>query len=330
VSSLRLAFLGCGFATRLHSRTLRRFPDVERFYASRDGARAADYRTRYRGSGSFASYEDAIAAPAIDVVLVATPPSSHLDLTRRALLAGKHVIVEKPPFPRSADFDEVEALTRETGRRVFVAENYFYKPLLAELRTLLTSGVIGEVKIVSINALKRQETGNWRDRPELTVGGALFEGGIHWVNFMANLGLTVTRATGFRPEKGAGLEKTMVAVFEYAEGAVGTLYYSWEIGSPMKGLRLSSVYGTAGAITFESNGIFLAVRGKRRRVTIPRPGDLLGYGAMFEDFFAAIRSGGPARFELEAARRDLEWVERIYASASPEAGLSSQPGETNP
>jgi UDP-N-acetylglucosamine 3-dehydrogenase len=326
VTTVRLAFLGCGFATRLHSRTLRRFPKVERFYASRALSRAREYARRYRGVGQFGSYESAIDDPGIDVVLVATPPGSHLDLTTRALDAGKHVIVEKPPFLRSADFAEVERRAREAGRRVFVAENYFYKPLLRELRRVIAAGTIGEVRIVSINALKEQSTANWRDEAELAGGGALYEGGIHWVNFMANLGLTVRDVHGFRPGGPEGMEKTMLAVFEYAEGAIGTLAYSWEIGSPMRGLRLSSVFGTEGAITFESNGLFLAVRGRRKRIAAPGLTDLLGYRAMFQDFFGAIETGRAAEFELDAARRDLELVERIYRTAARPRTGSAPPG----
>jgi predicted dehydrogenase len=234
-----------------------------------------------------------------------------------ALTARKHVIVDKPPFLRRGDFDEVEYLAAAAGRRVFVAENYFYKPLLRELREQIARGSIGDVRIITINALKRQTTeGNWRDRPEDAGGGAFFEGGIHWVNFLANLGLEVIDLHGYRPGGQEGFDRTMVAVFEYAEGAVGTLFYSWEIGSPMKGLRLSAIHGTDGAITFESNGLFVAVRGVRKRITIPAPRDLLGYGAMFEDFFDSIRTGRDPQFTLAAARRDLAMVERIYDTAA--------------
>jgi UDP-N-acetylglucosamine 3-dehydrogenase len=311
---INLAFLGCGFATRLHSRTLRRFDGVRRFYASRDAERAEQCTRRFGGAGSFGSYEAAMADPAVDAVLIATPPASHLALTRQALRAGKHVIVEKPPFLRSADFDEVEALQRETGRRVLVAENYFYKPLAEALREEIAAGTIGEVRILSVNALKRQETGDWRDRADVAGGGALFEGGIHWINFMASLGLPVTDAHGFRPGGGNGPEKSMLVVFRYAQGAVGTLYYSWEIGSPLRGLRLSAIYGTEGTLTFESNGIFLAVRGRRRRLRLPGVRDLLGYHAMFQDFFGALREGRQPRFGLAEARRDLELVEQAYGS----------------
>jgi UDP-N-acetylglucosamine 3-dehydrogenase len=326
---MRLAFLGCGFATRLHSRTLRRFGDVERYYASRDAEKAASFRRRFRGAGEFASYEAAIEDPRIDVVLIATPPSSHLELTEAALRAGKHVIVEKPPFLRARDFDIVEALEREAGRRVFVAENYFYKPLTRTLRELIADGVVGEVRIVSVNALKQQKTGDWRDEPGLAGGGAVYEGGIHWVNFMASLGLGVRGAHGFRPGPPEGPEKSMVAVFEYTGGAVGTLMYSWEIGSPMKGLRLSTVYGTEGAITFESNGLLVGVRGRRKRILSPNPRDLLGYGAMFEDFFSAVRTGDAPRFDLRAARRDLELVEQIYGTVAGRSATTDAVGPAN-
>ena len=114
----------------------------------------------------------------------------------------------------------------------------------------------------------------------------------------------------------------MVVVFEYEGGVVGSLYYSWEIGNALKGLRLSALYGTEGAATFETNGLFLAVRGRRRRVRMPHPRDLLGYHAMFEDFLRALRSGAEPRFDLSMARRDLELVEAAYASLTPDPPTS--------
>lgn len=324
---IHIAFLGCGFATRLHSRTLRRFgAGVHRSYASETAGRADEYRKRYSGLRAFSSYEAAIADPEVDVIFVATPPGSHLDLTLRAMTAGKHVIVEKPPFLHSADFDRIADAQRATGKRAFVAENYFYKPMTEAVRELIASGELGEVRLITINALKKQNSEGWRDRQEFAGGGAFFEGGIHWVDFMANIGLEVKSVRGFRPGPAEGADRTMMAVFEYVGGVVGTLYYSWEIGSPMRGLRLSAIYGTAGTATFESNGLFLGVRGKRRRIRLPHLTDLLGYGAMFEDFFRAIRTGHEARYDLELARRDLELVEKIYASLDGEITLNQVTG----
>ncbi|HEX6911447.1 MAG TPA: Gfo/Idh/MocA family oxidoreductase [Longimicrobium sp.] len=319
---IHLAFLGCGGVTRTHSRTLKKFGDVRRFYASRDRAKAEAFRRELGGAGAFGAYEEALADPRIDAVLVATPPSSHLELTLAALAAGKHVIVEKPPFMRAADFDAVERARDAAGRRVMVAENYFYKPLAEALRRSIAAGDVGEVKVLSVNAMKSQKSkGDWRDDTAVAGGGALFEGGIHWVNFMANLGLPVLDARGFRPGRAdGGPERSALAVFRYGQGAVGTLYYSWEIGSPLNGIRLSSIYGTEGAITFESNGLFLGVRGRRKRVSLLRPTDLVGYRGMFRDFVDAIRGNVEPRYHLALARRDLELVEQIYRTMDAPAG----------
>lgn len=310
-----IAFLGCGFATRIHTKRLRGMEGVSLFYASRSLAKAEEFSRKAGGAGAFGSYEAAIADPRVEVIVVATPPTTHLELTLAALAAGKHVVVEKPPFLHASDFDAVRAARDAAGRRVMVAENYFYKPMAEALRTVIANGDIGEPRLLTINALKAQATENWRDDPSLAGGGALFEGGIHWINFMASLGLPVRRATGYRPGGRPGEpDRTTLAVFEYEGGAVGTLAYSWEIGSPLKGLRLSALYGTEGAATFETNGIFLAVRGRRRRVAMPGVADIPGYAAMWRDFLPALRENREPRFTFDAARRDMDLLEAVYAS----------------
>src|SRR5688572_5743423 len=85
-SSLGLAFLGSGAITRTHSRTIERVnPSVRRYYASRDHARAIDLNREMGGEGGFESYDAALESPDVDAVMIATPPSSHLDLTLAAL-----------------------------------------------------------------------------------------------------------------------------------------------------------------------------------------------------------------------------------------------------
>lgn len=247
------------------------------------------------------------------MAFVATPPSSHLELTVQALRSGKDVIVEKPAFLRAADLDEVTAAQAETGRRVLVAENYCYKPLAAALQTVLTSGDIGELRFVHVNALKRQAPSGWRNDAGDAGGGALFEGGIHWIDLFANLGPRVRSSRGFRSGDPRVLERSMVVVVEYDGGGVGTLFHSWEIGSPFRGLRLSRIYGTAGSVAFESNGLFVAVYGRKKRILFPGLRDIAGYRAMFRDFLETLETGREPLMTLERARRDLELVESAYA-----------------
>jgi UDP-N-acetylglucosamine 3-dehydrogenase len=310
-SPIGLAFVGCGWATRLHSRTLRSSRDVRRFYASRDATRATEYTTRFGGAGSFGSYDAAFASPDVHAVLIATPPSSHLDLTQRAIAAGKDVIVEKPPFMSLADFDTAAASARTAKRLVMVAENYYYKPLAEALREIIASGDLGEIRFITVNALKRQKTGDWRDDPAMSGGGAMFEAGVHWVNFMANLGLAVESVEAFRAGPRTGPDRSSLAVVRYAGGAIGTLAQSWEIPSSLKGVRLSRIFGTSGSVTFESNGVFLFQRARRTRLRFPGFRDMLGYHAMFRDFFASMRSRAQPRFSIELARQDMALLEAM-------------------
>ena len=312
---IHLAFLGCGFATRLHSRTLPRVDKhIRRYYASRSGTKAESYNKKFGGYGAFEGYEAAVRSPDVDAVLIATPPAQHLDLTLLALRAGKHAIVEKPPFLHAADFNMVREVQRETGKQVFVAENYFYKPLARKLRTILKQGSIGEVIFLHMNALKQQTTDNWRDDAAIVGKGALFEGGIHWINLMTNLGLNVEAAYGFLPGAATPLERSALVTIRYKEGAVGALYYSWDTPALFKGLRLSKIYGREGTITFESNGVFVAVHGRKKQLSFPGLTDIAGYQAMFEDFISAIQSESAPQFTLERAQQDLQLVEHIYQS----------------
>ena len=127
---LRVAFLGCGFLTRVHSRHVRGLGRlIQPSYASRDREKAEQYRRRFGGVRSYGDYEAAITDPDIDAVVVAVPPKFHLPLTLRALDAGKHVLVEKPAFPTIAEYETVQAARARAGRIVMVGENDHYKQI---------------------------------------------------------------------------------------------------------------------------------------------------------------------------------------------------------
>lgn len=313
--TMRLAFLGTGLATGIHSRTMKATaPAVERWYASRDRAKADAANAQYRGAGAFGSYDEALASPKITAVLVALPPALHLDWTLRSLAAGKHVILEKPPLLRASDFAAVNEAASRADRQVMVAENYFYKPLAIALRRMISRADLGELRFIHVNALKQQVTGDWRDDLALAGQGALFEGGIHWISLLASLGLTVVRVRAARAGSRAGLDRSVLVTLEYAEGPVATLAYSWELRGRPNGVRWSACYGTAGTLRFETNGLLGVQTGRRRRVFVPGLVDLLGYRAMLADFFEAIRHNRSPAYTLAAAERDLRLVEDAYAS----------------
>jgi UDP-N-acetylglucosamine 3-dehydrogenase len=314
--TLSLALIGCGTIARAHARTLGGFGSRVRLaFASRDPARAESYRRACRGFAAFGEYAAALADPRVEAVLVATPPAQHLALTLAALAAGKHVIVEKPAYLHSGDVDQVEAAAAGAQRTVLVAENYAYKPVTVLLARLLERGEIGTPRLVRLSALKHQATPDWRGSAELAGGGALFEGGVHWINLLGWLGPEIVAVEGFMPE-GKTPERTMLVVVRYANGAVGTLHHSWEVPALLKGLSLSHLIGEEGTIVFESNGLFVLLNGKRRRILFPGLRDLKGFRAMFADFLNVLETGTAPRMTLRMARRDLALVEAAYRTAT--------------
>ena len=324
-AAVHVAFLGCGFITGVHGRHLRRLRDeIAPSYASRDLRRAEAYRARFGGVGARGDYRAAIEDPRVDAVVVAVPPRFHLDLTLQALAAGKHVLVEKPAFPRLADYERVREARDRAGRVVLVGENDHYKPLAVCLRRLLAEGAIGELILAHFTTLVRRfkSAGDWRNDEALAGGDAFFEEGIHWLHVANSLGPRITSIHGYRPPPARtgpdARAKTMLAAFRYDNGAAGSLHYSREVPSLLRGVRLSKLFGRDGIITFESNGGFVLVRGRARawpEVRLPGFRDVRGYQAMYRDFARAIRTGSPPRMHLEAALADQRLMERIQATA---------------
>jgi len=321
-SPLRLAFLGCGFITRVHSAHLRALRgEILPSYASRDGQRAEEYRRRFGGAASYADYDAALADPTVDAVVVAVPPKFHLPLTLKALDAGKHVLVEKPAFPSLSDYETVVRARSDRSLVVLVGENDHYKPLVATLRRLLADDAIGEMVFAQFATVahRLKDAEDWRNDETMAGGDAFFEEGIHWLHIAGSLGPAITSIHGFRPSiSRSGPDtraKSMMVAFRYDNDAVGTIYYSREIPSLMRGLRISKIMGRQGAITFESNGLFVFVHGRRNRLLVPGLlRDIRGYQAMYRDFAASIATGRSPEMSLERAMEDHRLMDRIYAS----------------
>ncbi len=318
--TLRLAFLGCGFITRVHSRHLRSFRhQIVPGFASRDPARADRFRRQYGGSTSYSDYRAAIDDPQVDAVVVAVPPRFHLDLTLCALGAGKHVLVEKPAFLRLEDYEAVREARDRAGRIVLVGENDHYKPLAVCLRRVLAEGAIGEMIFGHFTSLanRPKSADDWRNDAAMAGGDAFFEEGIHWLHLAGSLGPRITTIRGYRPslpsEGPDRRPKSMMVAFEYDNQAVGSLYYSREVPSLLRGLRVSKLFGRRGVITFESNGLFVLVRGRGLpRLLMPGFRDIRGYQAMYRDFLRAIREGRSPEMSLERAMDDHKLMDQIY------------------
>lgn len=81
----------------------------------------------------------------VDLVVVATPPSTHADLAVRALEAGKHVLVEKPLATSSEEADRICRAAERAGRRVFVDHTFVFTPAVRKMHALSKDGYLGRL-----------------------------------------------------------------------------------------------------------------------------------------------------------------------------------------
>jgi predicted dehydrogenase len=317
-AQVRLCLLGCGRVAGTHSRVARSLGGVELLFASRSQEKAEAYKRRYGGVGAFGSYERACADPRVDAVVVCTPHAFHAEHATLAARHGKAVLIEKPVTRTLVELGAIDAAVRAAGTIAMVAENYHFKPAVRVLRKHLEAGDIGQPLFLELNRAGRQRPTGWRADAGLMGGGALLEGGVHWVNYLCRLGGAVREVCAARPE----VDRPLVAPFEdglemlvrFESGAVGKLLHAWSVTNRLAGLGLSKIYGTDGNITFESSGLFALVTGRRTRLRFPGVRDLMGYRAMLRHFIACVRERREPEMSLAVARRDLAVVLAAYRS----------------
>lgn len=104
---MRVAIVGCGFVADYYVRTLPGHPELELVGVMDRDAERAERFARYYSLSRYESLDDLLADPRVEIILNLTNPSSHYEVSRRALLAGRHVYSEKPMAMR---FDEAKEL----------------------------------------------------------------------------------------------------------------------------------------------------------------------------------------------------------------------------
>lgn len=111
---------------------------------SRESAREGARRTR-RKLRLYANAAEMIDDPEVEAVAVATPAATHYVLARRALVRGKHVLVEKPMSASVAEAEELVALAESAGATLMVDHTYLFHGAVRKLRDLCREGALGAV-----------------------------------------------------------------------------------------------------------------------------------------------------------------------------------------
>lgn len=110
------------------------------------GAKADEFGFA-KGSGD---WRQVIVDPDVDVVSITTPNKFHLEMTRAALAAGKHVWCEKPMAPNLGEAEQMLAAARSSGKVAALGYNYIQNPVIKHIKQLLEEGAIGQVNHVRV------------------------------------------------------------------------------------------------------------------------------------------------------------------------------------
>jgi predicted dehydrogenase len=121
-----------------------------RYAIDRDSKRLGLLRSRYSDIETLADFDRALNDPAIDAVAIATPTTTHFSLCRRALEAGKHVLVEKPLAASTRDAEELVGLAREKKRILLVGHVFLYNAAVQHVKKLLGQGELGRIYYLSM------------------------------------------------------------------------------------------------------------------------------------------------------------------------------------
>jgi predicted dehydrogenase len=167
------------------------------------------------------SFDELLADPELDAVVIATPVVTHHELTKQALLAGKHVFVEKPPAQSAAEAEELCALAEERGLVLMPGYLLLYHPAVRLLKEIVDSGELGEILYLYGN---RQNLGQIR-RDE----NALWSLGAHDLSVMLHLVGDEPVEAWARGESflQSGVEDVVFGYLRFASGVVGHLHLSW-------------------------------------------------------------------------------------------------------
>ena len=145
--TVKIAVVGLGYWGPNLARNFDALADLA-WICDADGAAVERARGRFPQARATTDFNELLADDALDAVVVATPVPTHAKLARRALQAGKHVLVEKPPAMTGAEIDELVALAEERGLVLMPGHLLLYHPGVQKLKELVDSGELGEVLCV--------------------------------------------------------------------------------------------------------------------------------------------------------------------------------------
>ncbi|NKQ55756.1 Gfo/Idh/MocA family oxidoreductase [Amycolatopsis sp. K13G38] len=295
--TVRIGFIGAGnYASSMLLPHLVELPRAElRTVATTSALSGANAKRKFGFGQATTDADELLADDGIDAVFIVTRHSSHAELTRRALLAGKAVFVEKPLALSEEDLGKVLGAVEESGNdRLQVGFNRRFAPLLHEARKQFGRR-IGPASVRYLVNAGRLESGSWYNQSDTEGTRFAGEGGhfIDTVSWLLDADPTSVYACATPGQS------DLQIILRYPDGSVATVGYatSGSTGFPKETLDL-----LADGKVLKFDDFMRASVYSRKRWTGPRipRGRDKGQQAEVAAFVDAVASGGPMPVPLES------------------------------
>jgi predicted dehydrogenase len=145
---MRIAIVGCGFVADLYMKTLRLHPQLELVGVYDRELSRCDRFCRFHGTRAYRSLQELLADPRVELIVNLTNPSSHFEISKAALLAGKHVYSEKPLAMQMNEATELVELAETRGLLLSSAPCSYLSETAQTMGKALRAGKVGRVRLV--------------------------------------------------------------------------------------------------------------------------------------------------------------------------------------
>ena len=322
---MNIGIIGCGLvgqkrSTQLAGANLVAIYDI-------DTKRSQDF-SKATGAKVFDSWQEIIDSKGVDIVIVATTHEWLYPITKAAILAGKHVLVEKPAARTIEEIEELQRLAKEHSVLVRVGFNHRYHPALQQARQMVDDDAIGDLMYIRAKYGHGGRIGydrEWRSDPKLAAGGELVEQGIHIIDLANWFFGFFTYIDGFASTQfwDQKLDDNATMILKTIDKKFATLTVSC---TEWKNIFCFEIYGKKGKI--EINGLggsygterltYYKVRpemGPPETVSWEWPFEDRSWELEMQEFLEDIKQNREPEAGLEAARKAWRIINKVYAQS---------------
>jgi predicted dehydrogenase len=284
---------------------------------SRSGEKRNAFASKY-GCRAAPSYEAILDDAAIEAIVNTTPNNVHLETTRAAAKAGKHVFLDKPIANTIGDGRAITAACREAGVVLAIGYQRRRESPFRWIRQQIDAGVFGKLvnaeANISRDRLGKIDLSSWRYTADGMPGGVMLQIGIHYVDVLEYLMGPVKAVSGMVAQLVLPGDNPDVAslVLEHANGALSTVNASYASASEY---YVMNVYGKEASAYYDlQEGLRFLRRGDERSqpIAVPKTDALVDE---LEEFARAVRGDGRPEMSGERATASLAVIRAGIKSA---------------